>query len=82
MLNSSSILNKIQQCSLLKNRKNAKDFGSAMDYIYLAVLSRTPHSQEKLHLKNYQSETKLANNEVMRDLLWALINCREFIYRH
>ena len=51
-----------------------------VDELYWSALSRPPTDEERIHLVNY-----LASNESRRTLIedacWALMNCKEFLFR-
>jgi hypothetical protein len=49
--------------------------------VFLATLSRLPRDQEK---KEALAELALAQNpkEGLEDLLWSLLNTREFLFNH
>lgn len=53
----------------------------AVDEIFLATLSRLPRDQEK---KDALEELAITQNpkEGLEDLLWSLINTREFLFNH
>jgi hypothetical protein len=53
----------------------------AVDEVFLATLSRLPRDQEK---KEALAELALAQNpkEGLEDLLWSLLNTREFLFNH
>ena len=50
--------------------------------IYLIVLSRYPTDDELTVAKTYFSTKGLQVNQAAGDLAWALINSKEFLYRH
>jgi hypothetical protein len=81
LLNSSHILNKIQQSGIVEydGWKNAtpQQFASG---IYLAVLSRYPTFDEQHVIATYFKDKPPRTAKI--DLLWALINSAEFLYRH
>ena len=59
--------------------KKADD--ETIDELFLATLTRLPRADEKAdavaHLKNAKTRA-----EAVTDLLWALVNTREFILNH
>jgi hypothetical protein len=87
LLNSTQIHDKIDRSwrlmGLLRDSKG--NMGQAIDTIYLTVLSRFPTPQEKAaaeeHLKGGRGGRKGARNAAV-DLMWALVNSKEFLYRH
>jgi hypothetical protein len=50
--------------------------------VYLATLSRFPTRDELTVIHRYASEAEAKGSEVLVDLIWALINTPEFLYRH
>ncbi len=50
--------------------------------IYLLVLSRYPTGPEMETFSRYAKEQKLWKKGAAQDLMWALINTKEFLYRH
>ena len=50
--------------------------------IYLTVLSRRPTQGEVATVKKYMQTEGLNNRQAVNDLVWALINTKEFLYRH
>ena len=53
----------------------------AIDELYMATLSRPPTAEELLKAKTWVSSAT-ANREGLQDLLWVLLNCREFLFNH
>lgn len=50
--------------------------------IYMAVLSRPPVHAEEREALEYALESKLPPKQAAGDLVWALINSKEFLHRH
>jgi len=50
--------------------------------IYLSTLSRYPTEEEVDILKSYLQTSGLKPPEVAQDILWALINSKEFLFHH
>lgn len=82
MLNSSHVRKKLRSgWRLRKLAKSAKgDRLKAVDLVYLSVLSRHPTAAELLTLKDYAKD--INRSHVSEDLVWALINSKEFIFKH
>jgi hypothetical protein len=83
MLNSSHVQRKIQDgpnlAALMRDNRNPRDLVSQ---IYLTVLSRYPTDDEgKLVAAHSQSGAARGQAAVV-DLVWALMNSAEFLYRH
>ena len=83
MLNSTYVQRKIQQgpkmVALMRNASNPREMVSQ---VYLTILSRYPTESEiKLVLAHSQSGSARGQAAV-GDLVWALLNSSEFLYRH
>ena len=83
MLNSSQVQRKIQQgpklVALMRETRNPRDLVSQ---VYLTILSRYPTDDElKLVAAHAQSGTAKGQAAIV-DLIWALMNSAEFLYRH
>lgn len=83
MLNSSHVMDKITKGWRLRNlSKNMKQGGdeAMLNGIYLTILSRFPSAEEVSLGKLYIS--KYGRQNGVTDVIWALINSKEFLYRH
>jgi len=82
LLNSSHIRRKIEQGpkirSLLQTKGKPREL---VESIYLTILSRMPTDEELLIVKEY-AQPGHEGRRPMMDLVWALINSAEFLYRH
>ncbi len=78
LLNSNHIRNKLKHGPGIKDLlSQANNSGETADLLYLAILSRRPNESERHNagqLCEYAGGT--------RDLIWALINSDEFLFRH
>ncbi|MBZ5496338.1 MAG: DUF1549 and DUF1553 domain-containing protein [Acidobacteriia bacterium] len=83
LLNSSHIQLKIQQSSKLRSlvQPGANPRGPA-DSIYLTILSRFPTDEELKVIGAYFQPVTGNRWPAIVDLVWALINSPEFLYRH
>ncbi|MBA4149618.1 MAG: DUF1553 domain-containing protein [Verrucomicrobia bacterium] len=80
LLNSTHIQQKIEQSGFVRNATQSKGKAREMiNEVYLAVLSRYPTEQE-LNIALDQSGKQ--KRETAVDLIWALVNSAEFLYRH
>jgi hypothetical protein len=84
LLNSSDIQNRIEKSwrlrdLLKKHRRNQSDMVHA---VWMTILSRPPLPEEKREALTLESESKLNVKQAADDLVWALINSKEFLYRH
>lgn len=82
LINGDSVNQKIAEGGLVKGLVDSgKTPEAIVDQLYLACLSRVPTDAEraKLHEVLSVSEDKPA---VLNDLLWALLNSKEFMFNH
>ncbi len=85
LLNSTHIQNKITRSTRISGlTRNAKGKPSMMiNRVYFHVLSRNPSPAErKTALAYYEAKGKKNVRLATQDLVWALINTKEFLYRH
>ncbi len=84
LLNSSHILNKIQRGPDIRRlrRKAFRQPGKTADELYLTVLSRHPTREELQTLKDLADGYKGPRWGILEDMVWALLNSSEFLYRH
>lgn len=83
LLNSSHIQRKIEQSRTVQNLVQAKtNPRELIGGLYLATLSRFP-SEDELKIVTAHFESRPTNRrEAAVDLVWALVNSPEFLYRH
>jgi hypothetical protein len=83
LLNSSHIQRKIEQStklqSLLQNKGKPRD---TIDGVYLTIFSRFPTEEELKVVGAYFQSAGGNRRGAAVDLIWALINSAEFLYRH
>ena len=84
MLNSSHIQNKIQNSGKLRTLVTAQRGNrvALIDSLYLTILSRYPTPDERKIAQNYFGGEKSNPALAVNDLVWALVNTKEFLYRH
>ncbi|MCX6923832.1 MAG: DUF1553 domain-containing protein [Verrucomicrobia bacterium] len=83
LLNSSQMQRKIEKSPMIKNLTQAgKAPRDIVTGIYLGILSRFPTEDEWKIAEAYFQSSKVAPREAAVDLVWALINSAEFLYRH
>ena len=66
--------------SLIGLAKSAPSNDAAIEELYLASLSRPPTAAEKASARKYLASGN--RRQGLEDLLWALINSKEFLFRH
>jgi hypothetical protein len=81
LLNSSHIQRKIEQSRRLQSLSQGTP-RQMVNGLYLLVLSRFPTDEELKAADEYSRSGALPARQVVNDLAWALINSKEFLYRH
>ena len=83
LLNSTQVTDKINKSKKLKLLTDQfSDKEKLITEIYLLVLNRFPTPSETSIAVNYFSETKKDKYQNTSDLVWALINTKEFLFDH
>ncbi|NLB97864.1 MAG: DUF1553 domain-containing protein [Armatimonadetes bacterium] len=84
LLNSSDVQRRIRNSPRLRPAYNSvgKNRAEAIRSIYLTVLSREPTAEEMATADAYIQGKGTAAREGAEDLAWALVNSKEFLYRH
>ncbi|MHC4470090.1 MAG: DUF1553 domain-containing protein [Planctomycetota bacterium] len=84
LLNSTDIQRRIERSWKLAGvvRSARGDARRAIRALYLHILSREPTPQELAVAERYAKATRLSPKQAAEDLAWALINTKEFLYRH
>ena len=83
LLNSTQMQRKIEQSPMIRNLTVAGNGPREIATgIYLGILSRFPTEEELKIVEAYFQSDKLSRREAAVDLVWALINSAEFLYRH
>ncbi len=84
LLNSSHVRNKIEKGWGMKTMLMGGDRSpvSVVQTLYDGILSRAPTPAELMAIHGYTSQTGTQRSQVMGDVAWALINTKEFLYRH
>ena len=83
MLNSTHIQRKIEQSEGLKRLTGSKrKMEESVMMIYLTILSRLPTENEMKIVADYAAPSDVSTRDALIDLVWALFNNTEFLYRH
>jgi hypothetical protein len=83
ILNSTDIHTQIRNSEILNNIvKMTKNNEQMVERLYLLVLCRYPTDEEALTAKKYINTQKKWRKRNAEDIMWALINTKEFLYRH
>ena len=83
LVNSSHLEGKISKSPRVQ-RLLKSDTGDAqvVEEIYLAALSRRPTEEESQKAVEYLAKDKKARWQTVPDLLWAVLNSKEFLFNH
>lgn len=84
LLNSSEIQNKIERSRPLREliRRSRRDPREIVRGLYLRILSRYPTNDEISIATGYLRDSGLNRHQAFHDVVWALLNSKEFLYRH
>lgn len=83
-LNSGDIRRRIESGPLLRQafEQDAADKMAPIRFLYEYLLSRGPTEAELRRARKQTEQAKLPPKEALRDIAWALVNNKEFLYRH
>ena len=83
LLNSSHIRDKFEKSKKLRTMlQSAKKPREAITLLYMTILSRRPTEDEVDLVMAHQAKHRMDRRRTALDLAWALINTKEFLYRH
>lgn len=84
LLNSTEIQRKIERSPQLNAlvRRERGNPDTVIESIYLGVLSRYPTPEESAAVKAYAQRDGMSPKQAVADVVWALVNSKEFLYRH
>jgi hypothetical protein len=83
MLNSTQVLRKIQQGpKLAAMMRDIKPPRELVSQLFLAILSRYPTEDEWKLVAAHSQNGNVRGQAAIVDLVWALMNSTEFLYRH
>ena len=84
LLNSSDIQTRIERSWKINGilQANRRDGKRAVQSIYLLILSRPPTETVLKQVDRYTRKSKLNPRQAAHDLVWALINSKEFLHAH
>jgi Protein of unknown function (DUF1553)/Protein of unknown function (DUF1549) len=88
LLNSGHIQRKITTSPKIKKlltgnaKKDTERFSEILDEVYLMILSRYPTPDEREIARTYVKKGGAKGSDVWYDVIWALINSDEFLFRH
>ena len=84
LLNSTDVKKRIDASPLLSAAYGmpASKRDDQIRAIYLELLSRPPTAAETARARDYLAATGMSSRQAAADLAWALVNGKEFLYRH
>jgi hypothetical protein len=84
LLNSTHIQTKIQRGWALKALLKRAKWRPVpvVNQLYLTILSRLPSQEERQAALAYAESVDVKRHEAFWDITWALMNSKEFLYRH
>lgn len=84
LLNSTDVKRRIDASPLLQASYNlpAAKRDEQIQAIFLELLSRPPTAAETAKSREYFTTSGLGSRQAAADLAWALVNGKEFLYRH
>ncbi len=83
LLNSTHVWNKFRRGGGMRAlSRRAKEPEQLVDELYLTFLSRFPTAAERQVITDYAASGVANSQQAALDLIWALINSSEFLYRH
>ncbi len=84
MLNSTHIQKKIEQGPKLRNmvKIGNRKPNLLIEMLYLNILSRKPTAEETRIVKEYFKTKGINRGQAINDIIWALINSKEFLFKH
>jgi len=65
---------------LAKRLKAEKDDDTLLDELFLRVYSRKPTDRERAKVKELLADKDTPRDELFRDLFWAMLNSKEFLF--
>ena len=84
LLNSPEITAKIRHREGMARRlaKSELTVDELIDELYLTALSRFPRDEERALMADAFAVPEISRQEAVEDVLWALLNMKEFIFNH
>lgn len=82
LLNSTHVRQKIEASPALASGLKRNDPTEIVTELYLRILSRYPTEEELEILREYAKSSEAKGRGAIVDLMWALLNSSEFLYRH
>ena len=67
---------------LAKTLKAEPDDGKVLDALFLRTLARKPTDAERAKVKELRADKESTREEVFGDLLWAVLNSKDFLFNY
>jgi hypothetical protein len=81
LINGATLNEKLSTGIVAKLLREGASDEAAVEELYLRTLSRLPEQREREHWGNVLAASK-NRSESLEDLLWSLLNAREFAFNH
>lgn len=81
LMSDARVLDKVRSGRLARLIRENKTDAEILDELYLATLSRQPDDDERAFLIRHVAE-EADRTEALVDIVWALVNTREFVTNH
>lgn len=82
-LNSTHVLDKLKKGGGIRRMtRQMPDDSKKIHMLYMSILSRFPTADEEKIAGDYLQSDKRPEIDALLDLAWALLNTKEFLYRH
>jgi hypothetical protein len=82
LITGDTVVNKINSGNgwLAQQLKAEADDAKLIDAMFLRVLARKPTEKELAEIAKFRNDKTLTRDELFRDLFWALLNSKEFLF--
>jgi len=82
LLNGTTVDGKIKEGAIVRSLlKSGQTRNEILGELYLRTLSRAPTEAERAKLSGFFGDPK-TDEQVLNDLLWSLLNAKEFVFNH
>lgn len=83
LINTDHLENKLRSGQRIKRLiAEGKDDSAIVNELYTAAISRQPSDDERARLLEYIGSRKDQREAALQDMLWALLNTKEFMFNH
>lgn len=81
LINAEDVSRKVSRSPYLKELLKNQNDEQVITSIYMTALSRTPGDEKMQQLKDYFAKVE-NRRDAVSDLMWAVLNSREFLFNH